>query len=410
MQYLFHTLPNGIRIVHRNSDRLVGHLVVMVNTGSRDELQGEEGLAHFIEHVIFKGTGKRRLHQVLGHLENIGADLNAYTTKEETCIHASFLSSHYPRAIDLFADILFNSTFPDKEIDREKDVVLDEINSYKDSPSELIFDEFEEMLFSGHPLGRSILGSPSAVRKISRNKVISFLARHYNTDQIVISSVGNIPFNRLIKLITASFGMVPENKRTQPRPDFNPMPPKQVIQSRRVFQTHCIVGNLAYSYADSRRTALALLTNLLGGPAMNSRLSMALRERNGLSYNIESVYTPYAETGSFMIYLGIDNGSLERALNLVYKELKKLMDSNLGVMQLHTAKQQFIGQLAISFESNLNDALSMAKSLLVYNTVDTHEIMIGKINALSSAELTEAARQIFRPEDMSMLVYKNRKA
>jgi len=188
------------------------------------------------------------------------------------------------------------------------------------------------------------------------------------------------------------------------------MPPKQVVQPRRVFQTHCIVGNLAYSYADSRRTALALLTNLLGGPAMNSRLSMALRERNGLSYNIESVYTPYAETGSFMIYLGIDNGSLERALSLVHKELKRLMDSNLGIMQLHTAKQQFIGQLAISFESNLNDALSMAKSLLVYNTVDTHEVMISKINALTPAELNEAARQVFRPDDMSMLVYKNRKS
>jgi len=172
MQYLTFTLPNGIRIVHRHSDMLVGHLVVMVNTGSRDELDGEEGLAHFIEHVIFKGTGKRRLHQVLGHLENIGADLNAYTTKEETCIHASFLNSFYPRAIDLFADILFNSTFPENEITKEKDVVLDEINSYKDSPSELIFDEFEELLFSGHPLGRSILGSPSSVRRISRKRIL----------------------------------------------------------------------------------------------------------------------------------------------------------------------------------------------------------------------------------------------
>lgn len=408
MQYLFHTLPNGIRIVHRHSDMRVGHLVVMINTGSRDELPGEEGLAHFIEHVIFKGTGKRRLHHVLGHLENIGADLNAYTTKEETCIHASFLNTHYPRAIDLFADILFNSTFPEKEIAKEKDVVLDEINSYKDSPSELIFDEFEEMLFSGHPLGRSILGSPSAVRRISRKRILSFLASHYNTDQIVISSVGNISFNRLIKLVSASFGSVQANLRTQPRQSFVPLPPRQVVQPRRVFQTHCIIGNHAYSYVDPLRTALALLTNVLGGPAMNSRLSMALRERNGLSYNIESVYTPYAETGSFMVYLGIDNGSLERAVGLVHKELRKLMDNSLGVMQLHTAKQVFIGQLAISFESNLNDALSMAKSLLVYNTVDTHDVLIGKINALTAAEIREVAIQIFRPEALSMLVYKKR--
>lgn len=408
MQYNFHTLTNGIRIVHRHSDSLVGHLAVMVNTGSRDELAGEEGLAHFIEHVIFKGTGKRKMHHVLGHLENIGADLNAYTTKEETCIHVSFLNAYYPRAIAFFADILFNSTFPDKEIAKEKDVVLDEINSYKDSPSELIFDEFEEMLFAGHPLGRSILGVPSSVRRISRKKILSFIGSHYNTDQLVVSSVGNISFSRLVKLVSASFGLIPANLRTQPRPEFTPMPPKQVIQPRRVFQTHCIIGNYAYGYSNPGRTALALLTNLLGGPAMNSRLSMALRERNGLSYNIESVYTPYAETGSFMVYLGIDNGSTDRAISLVYNEFNKLMEKNLGVMQLHTARQQFIGQLAISFDSNLNDVLSMAKSLLVYNTVDTHEVLINKINALTAAEIREAANQVFKREDMSMLVYKKR--
>lgn len=408
MQYLNHTLPNGIRIVHRHSDMLVGHLAVMVNTGSRDELPGEEGHAHFIEHVIFKGTVKRRLHQVLGHLENVGADLNAYTNKEETCIHASFLNAFYPRAIDLFADILFNSTFPEKEIEREKDVVLDEINSYKDSPSELIFDEFEEMLFKGHPLGKPILGSPASVRKINRKRIISFLNSHYNTDQIVISSVGNISFKRLIKLVTASFGKIPANLRNRPRQAFIPLPAKQEILPKRVFQTHCIIGNIAFGYADPRRTALALLTNLLGGPAMNSRLSMALRERNGISYNIESAYTPYSETGSFMIYLGIDNGSLDKAISLVHQELKKLFDKKLGVLQLHTAKQQFIGQLAISFESNLNDALSMAKSILVYDKVDTHEVLINKINELNAAEIQEVAMQVFEPEEMSMLVYKKR--
>lgn len=410
MQYHFHTLSNGIRLVHRNSDRLVGHLAVMINTGTRDELAGEEGLAHFIEHVIFKGTRKRKLHQVLGNLENIGADLNAYTTKEETCIHASFLSEFFPRAIDLFADILFNSVFPEKEIEKEKDVVLDEINSYKDSPSELIFDEFEEMLFKGHALGKSVLGSPASVKKINRRRILSFLASHYNTDQIVISSVGNISFGRLIKLAEQTFGQVPANLRAQPRLAFTAGEPRQEVQSRRVFQTHCILGGLAYSYADQRRTALALLTNLLGGPAMNSRLSMALRERNGLSYNIESVYTPYAETGSFMIYLGIDNGSLEKAISITTLELKKLMDKGLGSLQFHNARRQFIGQLAISFESNLNDALSMAKSMLVYDTVDTHEVLIAKINALTAQELTEVANEIFNPDAMSMLVYKNRKS
>jgi predicted Zn-dependent peptidase len=382
----------------------------MVNTGSRDELPGEEGLAHFIEHVIFKGTGKRKVHQVLGRLENIGADLNAYTTKEETCIHASFLSVYYDRAIELFADILFNSTFPEKEIDKEKDVVIDEINAYKDSPSELIFDEFEEMLFRGHPLGKSILGTPASVKRITRKRILGFIAGHYHTNQIVISSVGNIRFDRLVKLVNEAFGCLPENLRTDSRQVFAASEPKLLIKPRRNFQTHCIIGNHAYGYADARRTALALLTNLLGGPAMNSRLSMALRERHGLSYNIESVYTPYAETGSFMIYLGTDNGSLDKALTLVRAELDKFVAKPLGMIQLHTAKQQFIGQIAISFESNLNDALSMAKSMLVYDTVDTHEVLISKINAITADMVLEVAHEIFDPARMSMLVYKNRKA
>lgn len=410
MDYQFHTLSNGIRLVHRHSGRLAGHLAVMINTGSRDELIGEEGLAHFIEHVIFKGTSTRKVHQVLGRLENIGADLNAYTTKEETCIHASFVYTHYARAMELFSDILFNSTFPEKEIEKEKDVVIDEINAYKDSPAELIFDEFEEMLFKGHPLGRSILGSPTAVRKISRKRILDFISRHYNTDQIVISSVGNIRFSQLIRLAEKWFGNRTPNPRTDKRTPFQGAEASRITARRRNFQTHCIIGNHAFGYTDEKRTALALLSNLLGGPAMNSRLSMALRERNGLSYNIESVYTPYAETGSFMIYLGTDNGSLDKALSLVYKELDRFRLKKLGTLQMHTAKQQFTGQIAISFESNLNDALSMAKSVLVYDTVDTHEVLIAKINAITPEMIMEVASAIFNSDALSMLVYKNRKS
>lgn len=410
MQYQFHTLPNGIRIVHRQTDTLVGHLAIMVNTGTRDEEPNEAGLAHFIEHMIFKGTNKRKLHHVLGYLENIGADLNAYTTKEETCIHASFTGKYYPRAFDLFSDILTNSTFPEKEIEKEKDVVIDEINGYKDSPAELIFDEFEEMLFKGHPLGRPILATPSTVRKITRHKVVSFIAKHYNTDQMVISSVGNISFNRLIKLAETYFGIIPSNPRKVERQPFNDYQKKELIVKKGGFQTHCIMGAPAFSYVDTRRTTLALLTNMLGGPAMNSRLSMALREKSGISYNIESAYTPYADTGSFMIYLGIDNGSLDKALMLVNRELNKFRDKSLGTMQLHVAKQQFAGQLAISFESNLNDALSMAKSVLVYNTVDTAPMLIAKILSVTATDLMETANEILSPERMSSLVYLNKKA
>ncbi len=410
MQYQFHTLPNGIRIVHRQTDTLVGHLAVMVNTGTRDEEPNEAGLAHFIEHMIFKGTNKRKLHHVLGYLENIGADMNAYTTKEETCIHASFTGKYYPRAFDLFSDILTNSTFPEREIEKEKDVVIDEINGYKDSPAELIFDEFEEMLFKGHALGKPILATPSVVRKITRRKVLAFISKHYNTDQMVISSVGNISFNKLIKLAETYFGVIPSNPRQVERQPFNDYQKKDLIVKKGGFQTHCIMGAPAYSYADSRRTTLALLTNMLGGPAMNSRLSMALRERSGISYNIESAYTPYADTGSFMIYLGIDNGSLDKALLLVNRELNKFRNKSLGTMQLHIAKQQFAGQLAISFESNLNDALSMAKSVLVYNTVDTAPMLIAKILSVTAIDLMETANEILSPERMSSLIYLNKKS
>lgn len=409
MEYQFHTLSNGIRIVHRQTNSLVGHLAIMINTGTRDEEPGEEGLAHFIEHVIFKGTTKRKLHHVLGYLENIGADLNAYTTKEETCIHASFTGKYYPRAFDLFADILTNATYPEKEIEKEKDVVIDEINGYKDTPSELIFDEFEEMLFHDHPLGKSILATPAKVRKITRRKVLSFVSRHYNTDQIVISSVGNITFAKLIALADKWFGKIPTNLREKSRFPFSGYQKNDVIRKKSGFQTHCIIGAPAYSYADPHRTTLALLNNMLGGPAMNSRLSMALREKSGISYNIESVYTPYSDTGSFMIYLGIDNGSLERAVSLVNRELEKFREKKLGSLQLHIAKQQFAGQLAISFESNLNDALSMAKSVLVYNTVDSPQTVINKILAVTASDLQDAANEILDPARMSSLVYLNRK-
>lgn len=409
MEYQFHTLPNGIRIVHRQTDTLVGHLAVMINTGTRDEENNEAGLAHFIEHMIFKGTNKRKLHHVLGYLENIGADLNAYTTKEETCIHASFTGQYYNRAFELFSDILTNSTYPEKEIEKEKDVVIDEINGYKDSPAELIFDEFEEMLFKDHPLGKPILATPSVVKKITRKKILSFIAKHYNTDQIVISSVGNVTFKRLIKLAESYFGIIPENRRTKQRIPFNGYEKKEVVVKKPGFQTHCIIGTPAYSYADQHRTTLALLNNMLGGPAMNSRLSMALRERSGISYNIESAYTPYCDTGTFMIYLGIDNGSLDKALQLVSRELNKFRDKKLGTMQLHVAKQQFAGQLAISFESNLNDALSMAKSVLVYNTVDTAEILIKKILSVTAQDLLEVANHTLNPDMMSRLIYLNKR-
>lgn len=406
MEYQYYTFSNGIRLVHRKVDSLIGHIAIMVNAGTRDELPGEEGIAHFIEHVIFKGTTTRKVHQVLGRLENIGADLNAYTTKEETCIYASFLTEHYARAIELFNDIIFNSTFPEKELEKEKGVVLDEINAYKDSPAELIFEDFEARLFPGHPLGRPVLGNATGLRRINRSKIKQFIQQNYTTDQMVISSVGNLAFEKLIKLVERFFGSHPANLQRNERKPVSAFGQFETILKKRVFQTHCIIGNTAYGYMHKNRTAMALLTNILGGPAMNSRLSMLLRERNGLSYNIESSYAPYLETGSFMIYLGTDNNVLEKSISLVMKELKRFVDVPLGVMQFHIARQQFIGQLAISFDSNLNDVLSMAKNMMVSNRVDTHQELISKINTITAAQIQEVAAEVFVPEKMSQLIYK----
>lgn len=406
MEYHYYTLTNGIRLVHRQAGSMVAHLALMINAGTRDEQPGEEGIAHFIEHVIFKGTATRKVHQVLGRLENIGADLNAYTTKEETCIHASFLSEHYGRALELFNDIIFNSTFPEKELDKEKRVVLDEINAYKDSPSELIFEDFESKLFHGHALEKPVLGNAASVRRITRKKVVEFIQHHYHTDQMVISSVGNISFAQLVKQVERIFGSLPANIGTSCRKAFTETGQFELILKKRVFQAHCIIGSVACGYKDENRTIMSLLTNILGGPAMNSRLSMLLRERNGLSYNIESAYAPYQETGSFMIYLGTDNEVLEKSIGLVMKELKKFVDKPLGTMQLHIARKQFIGQLAIAFDSNLNDALSMAKHVLVFNRVDSHDELIAKINAITSAQLQQLAAEVFVQDRMSSLIYK----
>ncbi|MDY0342281.1 MAG: pitrilysin family protein [Lentimicrobium sp.] len=406
MEYLYYTLSNGIRLVHRRVDSMVAHLALMINAGTRDEQPGEDGIAHFIEHVIFKGTSTRKVHQVLGRLENIGADLNAYTTKEETCIHASFLSEHYARALELFNDIIFNSTFPEKELEKEKRVVLDEINAYKDSPSELIFEDFESRLFAGHALEKPVLGKAASVRRITRHKVIEFIQRHYQTDQMVISSVGNVSFAQLVRQVERIFGLIPPNTGVTFREAFTETGKFEFILKKRVFQAHCIIGSVVCGYKDENRTVMSLLSNILGGPAMNSRLSMLLRERNGLSYNIESAYAPYQETGSFMIYLGTDNETLDKSIDLVIKEMKKFVDKPLGSMQHHIARQQFIGQLAIAFDSNLNDVLSMAKNILTFDRVDTHKELISKIETITAAQLQEVAAQVFAQDKMSRLIYK----
>lgn len=405
MQLQFHTLKNGIRLVHQQVVSPVGHFGVILNTGSRDEEKEEQGIAHFIEHVIFKGTKNRKAYHIISRIEDVGGELNAYTTKEETAVYATFLNEYYERSMELISDILNNSTFPQKELEKEKEVVIEEINSYKDSPSELIFDEFEEVLFDGHPIARNILGTPKNVKKFTRKDIFDFIGRNYHTDQMVISSVGSLPFAKIVRFAEKYFGPVPEKIRTEKREGFHNYQASKRIVQKDTFQAHCIIGNIAYDHQHPHRMGMVLLNNILGGQSMNSRLNMSLRERNGLAYNIESNYTAYSDTGQFSIYFGTDKENLDRAFSLINKELRQLKDRELGMQQLIKARKQLIGQLAISSENREDLMLTIGKSYLLYDKVDNLEQVYRKIDSLTAHEILEIANEILDESQTSTLIY-----
>ncbi len=405
MSRQYFILKNGIRLIHEYNACEIAHCGVIINAGSRDETVSESGIAHFIEHVIFKGTTKRKAFHILSRLENIGAELNAFTTKEETCIYSSFLNPYYERSLELFSDILFNSTFPEKEIQKEKEIVLDEINSFKDSPSEQIFDDFEELLFNEHPIAHNILGRPELVKVFHKKDIQKFIANNYHTDQIIISSVGNIDFTKLINLIEKYFGHIPSNLRKSEREKVIVYQPEQKQVCRQNHLAHCIIGNIAYSSTDVNRLGLVLLNNILGGPGLNSRLNLALRERHGYTYDIESHYQPYSDTGVFCIYFGTDSENLRKSITLVEKELLDLRKSKLGTLQLSRAKQQIAGQLAISLESNANVMLSNGRRLFQVERIESVKEIIDSINSLTAENLLEIANEIFYPSKLSTLIY-----
>jgi len=405
-EYLTHTFPNGIRLIHQGSDSPVAHLGIIVNTGSRDELAEEHGIAHFIEHCIFKGTKNRKAYHILSRMEDVGGELNAYTTKEETALYATFLSSDYHRAAELLSDIIFNSVFPEKELKLEKEVVVEEINSYNDSPSELIFDDFDELIFDGHPIARNILGTYESVRSFGREDIFRFIERNYHTDQMVISSVGNMKFTRLVALLERYFGMAPQRLRTHSRKKFDDYKPGHKVVEKDTFQTHCMIGNMAYDSADPKRIGMILLNNILGGQGMNSRLNLALRERKGLAYNVESSFTAFSDTGMFSVYFGTDNDNFEKALQIVFKEFDMLRKNKLGTMQLTRAKKQIVGQLAIAGENREDLMLTIGKSYLLYNKVDPMELVFRKMEAITSEQLIDVANEILDPSGMSRLIYR----
>lgn len=406
MEYQHFTLPNGIRVIHKQDKSSVGYCGLIINAGSRDEEEQEHGMAHFIEHVVFKGTKKRKAYHILSRLDDVGGELNAYTTKEETCIYASFLKQDFQRAMELIHDITFNSVFPQKEIEKEKEVIVDEINSYKDSPAELIYDEFEEMLFAGDPMGRNILGTAECLKTFGKEEILRFIQRNYNTDQMVFASVGDVPFKKLIAWAEKYLGDVPTNIRQYDRVEVKKYIPQSLTIEKDTHQSHVIIGNVAYDYKDSRRLHLHLLNNLLGGPGMNSRLNMALREKNGIAYNVESTFTPYSGTGVFSIYFGTDEENLFRSFSIVDKELKKLKNKELGSLQLHKAARQLKGQLAISADIRENLMLNMGKSFLLYDQVDDLDVIYKKIDTITAKDLMDIANNILADNQLSYLIYK----
>lgn len=406
MDLLHDTLDNGIRLIHHRIPGLLGHCGLIINIGSRDETLNEHGVAHFIEHMLFKGTKKRKAYHILSRLEDVGGELNAYTTKEETAIHASFLKDDYERAVELIADIAFNSTFPEKEIEKEKDVVIEEINSYLDNPSELIFDDFEELIFSGQPIGRNILGTPESVKSFTKNMLNDFIENNYDTREMVFCSVGNISDEKILKLFRTHFSGITFRQRIKRNNEKWSYKPSLVTKKMDTYQNHCIMGNLAYNLKDKRRMGMFLLNNILGGQGLNSRLNLSLREKNGFAYNVESSYNPYYDTGIFSIYFGTDSQYLDKSIAIAMAELKKLRTSKLGTIQMSKAKSQIKGYLARGYENHESLMLSLGKSLVIFNKIDTIEDLCAKIDAVTPSELLETANEIFEPEKMSTLIYK----
>ncbi|MGD9993787.1 MAG: M16 family metallopeptidase [Salinivirgaceae bacterium] len=403
--YEYYTLANGIRLIHQQSAGKVAHLGIIINTGSRDEAANQHGIAHFIEHVIFKGTHKRKAYHVISRLEDVGGEIDAYTTKEETCIYASFLKEYTSRTMELFADIVFNASFPVKELEKEKEVILDEINSYKDSPAELIFDDFEEQIFDGHPIGRNILGEPTLLNTYKQADLLRFITDNYHTDQMVICSVGDINFNLLKRWAEKYFGTVKANLRKERRLVLNGYKAEQKVIKKDTFQAHCITGNRAYSIDHKNRLPLELLNNILGGPGMNSRLNLALRERHGYTYNVESFYNPYSDTGIVGIYFGTEPEKVEKSLKIIKSEIQKLQTTQLGILQLERAKKQMIGQMAIGAENLSGLMLNIGRSYLLFGKVDPLDAVYEKIQQLTAQQLIEVANEVYDYRQLSTLTY-----
>ena len=416
MKYNTYTLDNGLRIIHLPSDSKVVYCGYQINAGTRDEEPGEEGLAHFCEHVTFKGTERRKAWHILNCLESVGGDLNAYTNKEGTVYYAAILKEHIARAVDLLSDIVFHSTYPQQEIDKEVEVICDEIESYNDSPAELIYDEFENILFKGNSLGHNILGTAEQVRKFTTEDALRFTRKLYRPDNAVFFAYGDIDFKKLVTLLKRSVGSEELrvkneefNSREEERmkgEESNSPKGQTIVMEKHTHQAHVMIGTQAYDVHDDRRMPLYLLNNILGGPGMNAKLNLALREHNGLVYTVESTMVAYGDTGTWSIYFGCDEHDVKRCLRLVRKELDKFIEKPLSDAQLRAAKKQIKGQIGVACDNRENFALDFGKSFLHYGWEKNVDRLYEQVDAITAQQIQSVAQELFDEHRLTTLIFK----
>ena len=446
MKYNTYTLDNGLRIIHLPSDSKVVYCGYQINAGTRDEEPGEEGLAHFCEHVTFKGTERRKAWHILNCLESVGGDLNAYTNKEGTVYYSAILKEHIARAVDLLSDIVFHSVYPQAEIDKEVEVICDEIESYNDSPAELIYDEFENILFKGSSLGHNILGTAEQVRSFTTEDALRFTRKLYRPDNAIFFAYGDIDFKKLVKLIGRALAdnesgklaaeKLPQiSQITQISRDENPVATEKSVESvgpknyssvgpknypsvgnemagqtivmeKNTHQAHVMIGTRAYDVNDDRRMPLYLLNNILGGPGMNAKLNLALREHNGLVYTVESTMVAYGDTGTWSIYFGCNEHDIKRCLRLVRKELDRMMEKPLSDSQLKAAKKQIKGQIGVACDNRENFALDFGKSFLHYGWEKNVDRLYEQVEAITSQQIQDVARELFDKDRLITLIFK----
>ena len=412
MKYNTHTLDNGLRIINLPSDSKVVYCGYQINAGTRDEEPGEEGLAHFCEHVTFKGTERRKAWHILNCLESVGGDLNAYTNKEGTVYYSAILKEHIARAVDLLSDIVFHSVYPQAEIDKEVEVICDEIESYNDSPAELIYDEFENILFKDSSLGHNILGTAEQVRSFTTEDALRFTRKLYRPDNAIFFAYGDIDFKKLVKLVRRALadddsGKLAAEKLPKNYPSVGEeIAGQTIVMQKNTHQAHVMIGTRAYDVNDDRRMPLYLLNNILGGPGMNAKLNLALREHNGLVYTVESTMVAYGDTGTWSIYFGCDEHDIKRCLRLVRKELDRMMEKPLSDSQLKAAKKQIKGQIGVACDNRENFALDFGKSFLHYGWEKNVDCLYEQVEAITSQQIQDVARELFDKNRLITLIFK----